>query len=158
MDGKRCPYLFHHSGVIHSPQLYCHEYIRLGNRDKSLLAGNDHIVVAAGTVDNKDIAFLIPPGHDTHVLVIRIKGQVADLCIVPGYVGTVCVLHRGSATMPDDVTQSIVEHPIHIARAVHPVGAIGSAGRTVCGSYFIKLPLFMPFSISYLALPSRLRN
>ena len=76
MDGKRCPYLFHHSGVIHSPQLYCHEYIRLGNRDKALLAGNAHIVVAAGTVDNEDIAFLIPPGHDANVFVIEIAIRV----------------------------------------------------------------------------------
>ena len=51
-------------------------YIRLGNGDNALLAGNDHIVIAAGTVDDENIAVLIPSGHDANVFVIEIAIRV----------------------------------------------------------------------------------
>lgn len=71
-------------------RLLC-ENIRSGNGDKSLLAGDDHIVIAAGAVDNENVAAFIPAGDNAYMLVIGIKGKVAYLRLIPGYILTIGV-------------------------------------------------------------------
>lgn len=47
------------------------------------LSGNDHVVLSAGTVDDLDIAALIPAANDSHVAVLGVEHQVSRLGLVP---------------------------------------------------------------------------
>ena len=53
--------------------------IRSSNGDKPLLAGNDHIVMAAGTMDDENFAVFVPVGNDADVFVIGMKGEIPEL-------------------------------------------------------------------------------
>ena len=88
--------------------------LRSADRGKACLAGNDHVVVPAGTMDDEQFAVRIPAADDTHVRIIGVKHQVARLRILPADIGAVAVLHGSPSTVADDVTaaRGIVEHPI----------------------------------------------
>ena len=51
--------------------------LRSGDGSKSLYPSNDHIVIAAGTMDDEDISVFIPTGDNPHMGVIRIEYQIA---------------------------------------------------------------------------------
>ena len=52
--------------------------VRFGNGGKSLFASDNHIVIAAGTMDDENFAVFVPASHDTYVLVIGIKHEISD--------------------------------------------------------------------------------
>ena len=64
-------------------------------------AGNDHIVIAAGTMDDEDIAAFIPPGDDSHMAVIRVKYEIAGKCVCPGDRRAAGMLAGRAAAMTD---------------------------------------------------------
>lgn len=94
---------------------------------KSLLAGDDHIVGAEGTVDDQNIAALVPTTDNPNMSVLRVKDQITDLCLRPGNAGTVAVLCHSATAMADDVlaVRGVVEHPVHKPGAVQAVGPVG---------------------------------
>ena len=48
------------------------------------LPGNNHVVLPADTVDDLDIAALVPAAHNANMGVPRVKYQVAGLGLGPG--------------------------------------------------------------------------
>ena len=60
------------------------EYVWSADRGEVLFPGNDHIVMAAGTMDDEDIAAFIPTGDDPHMGVVGVEYQIAGKCICPG--------------------------------------------------------------------------
>lgn len=85
------------------------------DRSKAFLSGNNHIVVAARTMHDLNAAVLVPARHNADVFIIRIKGEVADLCVLPADWRTVAMLHSRPAAMADDIAavRLIEENPIH---------------------------------------------
>ena len=71
---------------------------------KSGLASNDHVIVAAGTVNNLNIAALVPAAHNANVSIIGIENQVAGLGLGPGNGGAVGVLRTSASTVAQDIT------------------------------------------------------
>lgn len=89
--------------------------LRSADRGKACPAGNDHIVVPAGTMDDEQSAVYVPAADDAHMGVIGVKHQIARLSILPADIGAIAVLHGGSSAVANDVTaaRGIVEHPIN---------------------------------------------
>lgn len=52
------------------------------DRGKALFAGNDHIIITAGTVDHQQISVLLSAAYDPHMTVARVKDKVAGERIV----------------------------------------------------------------------------
>ena len=50
---------------------------------KAFRAGNHHIISTAGAMDDEQIAILIPPAHNAHMAIVRVKHQVAGLSLAP---------------------------------------------------------------------------
>ena len=65
--------------------------IKDGSADggKSLLAGDDHIVGAEGTVDDQHVAVLVPAADDPNMGILRVKDQITNLRLRPRNAGTV---------------------------------------------------------------------
>ena len=101
---------------------------------KALLAGDDHIVGAKGTVDNQNIAALVPATDNPDMGILRVKDQITDLGLRPGDAGTVAVLRHSAAAMANDVlsVRGVVEHPVHEPGAVQAVGPVGACGAVPC--------------------------
>lgn len=97
---------------------------------KSLLAGDDYIVGAEGTVDDQNISALVPATDNPDMGILRVKDQITDLCLRPGNAGTVAVLCHSATTMADDVlaVRGVVEHPVHEPGAIQAVGSVGTRG------------------------------
>ena len=89
---------------------------RPANGCKALDAGDHHIVVSAGAVDDEQIAALIPAADDAHMGVLWIEYQIAGQRLVPRDSGAVGMLRGGSAAVPDDVLAAcgIIEYPINV--------------------------------------------
>ena len=66
------------------------------------------------------IPVILLTANDTDMGIVRVKHQVAGLCVRPRNIGAVRVLHRGAAAMSDDVTaaRGIVKGPIHESTAI----------------------------------------
>lgn len=84
------------------------------NRGKALLAGNDHIIISAGAVNDQQLSVCVPAANDAHMGIIRVEHQVTGLCVRPRNIGAIAVLHGGSTAVADDIAAArlIVEHPI----------------------------------------------
>ena len=104
------------------------------NGSKTFLACNDHIVVAAGTVQDQDIAALVPAAHNSNMGILRVKDQITDLRLGPGDAGAVAMLGHGSTAVADDVLTAcgIVKHPVHKAGTIQAVGSVGAGGAAAC--------------------------
>lgn len=68
---------------------------------KALDAGNHHIVVSAGTVDDEQIAALVPTAHNAHMGVLWVEYQIAGERLIPGNGGAVSVLTDRTAAVSD---------------------------------------------------------
>ena len=103
---------------------------RPADSGKSLPACNDHIVIAAGAMQNENISPLVPAADDPNVSVLRVKDQIPDLRLRPGNAGTGAVLRHSAAAMTDDVlaVRGIVKHPVHEPRAIQAVGPVSACG------------------------------
>ena len=88
--------------------------LRSSDRGKALQSGHDHIVIAAGAVDDEQFTVCVPAANDAHMGIIRVEYQVTGLCVRPRNIGAIAVLCGGSSAMTDNVaaTRGIVEHPI----------------------------------------------
>lgn len=97
----------------HFDKLFAIKY-RFRHAGKAGGASNDYVVGAAGTVDNQQIAIVIPVAHDAYVFILRVKHQISRLGLVPRDVGTVGVLHVDTAAVAYDVLsiRDIVKYPI----------------------------------------------
>ena len=104
------------------------------NRGKSLLAGDDHIVGAEGTVDDQNIAALVPAADDSNMGILRVKDQITDLSLRPRNAGTVAVLRHSATAMADDVLAAcgVIKYPVHKPGAVQAVGPVGTCGAVAC--------------------------
>lgn len=102
------------------------------------MACNDHIVIAAGTVQNQNTAALVPAAHNSNMGILRVKDQISNLCVRPGDIGAVTVLGHSSSSVADDVFAAgdIIKHPIDKSAAIQPVGAVGAGGGVACGGDF----------------------
>lgn len=109
---------------------------------KPLLAGDDHIVGTKGTVQNQNIATLVPATDDPNMGVLRVKDQITDLRLRPGNTGTVSVLRHSATTVANDVLAAcgIVEYPVHKAGTIQAVGPVGACGAAACRSDLRELP------------------
>ena len=98
------------------------EKLRPADAREAGRAGYDHVVGAAGTVDDLEIAGLVTAADDADVGILRVKNQVAGQGLLPGDGGTIGVLGVGSAAVADVVcaARGVV---IHEAGAVQTVGA-----------------------------------
>ena len=110
--------------------------IKDGSADggKSLLAGDDHIVGAEGTVDDQNIAALVPAADNPDMGILRVKDQITDLRLRPGDAGAVAMLGHCSTAVADDVLTAcgIVKHPVHKAGTIQAVGPVGAGGAAAC--------------------------
>lgn len=89
--------------------------LRPAGRDKALLARDDDAVIAARAMDDQDAAVLIPAADNANVLIVGIKGKVADLRILPSDGRAIAVLHGGTPAVTDDIFAAccVIEGPIH---------------------------------------------
>ena len=119
-----------------APQVPLYTSIKDWSADggKSFLAGDDHIVGAEGTVDNQNIAALVPAADDPNMGVLRVKDQITDLRLRPGNASTVAVLRHSATAMANDVlaVRGVVEHPVHKPGAVQAIGPVGACGAVPC--------------------------
>lgn len=106
------------------------------------LPGNDHVVLSAGTVDDLDIAALVPAAHNANMGVLRVEYQIAGLGLGPRDRRTIAVLHPGPSAMANHVAPArhIVKYPIHKAGTVHAIGPVGSRGGTASGPNLLDGP------------------
>ena len=90
------------------------------NRGKAAFPRHHHIVRSAGAVDDEQFTVCVPAANDAHMGIIRIEHQVTRLGSRPQNIGAIRVLHRGPATMTDNIAAArlIVEHPIDKATAI----------------------------------------
>ena len=83
------------------------------DRGKALLVGNDHIVIAAGAVDDKQFSVGISAANDAHMGIIRVEYQVTGLSVLPTDISTVAVLleqiDNGSLEVSDPCAYWLVE-------------------------------------------------
>ena len=86
-------------------------------------------------MDDEQITALIPAAYDAHVGVLWVKYQIAGHRLIPRNGGTVTVLCRCSSPVADDVLAAcgVIEYPIDIPRAIHPVGPVGTGGGAAGG-------------------------
>ena len=56
---------------------------------KAACAGNDHIVIAAGAVNDEQFAIAIFVANDAHMGIIRVEHQVTGLCVRPRNIGAI---------------------------------------------------------------------
>ena len=63
--------------------------LRTPYRGKALQPGNDHIVIAAGAVDDEQFAIGVPAAHDAHMGIVRVEHQITRLGILPRNIGAV---------------------------------------------------------------------
>ena len=78
--------------------------LRSGDGSKSLYPSNDHIVIAAGTMDDEDISVFIPTGDDPHMGVIRVKYEIAGKRVCPG--DCCAIVDRGLKTTVNSLWRS----------------------------------------------------
>ena len=80
---------------------------------KALLAGNDHIVISTGAVDDEQFAVCAPAANNAHMGIIRVEHQVAGLSVLPTDISTVAVLleqiDNGSLVVSDPCAYWLVE-------------------------------------------------
>ena len=91
------------------------EVIRPGSGDKAAPAGHNHVVIAAGAMDDKDAAIRVKAADDPHVNIIGVEYQVPRLGIRPRNRGTGTVLGGSPSPMADNIAAAalVIEHPIH---------------------------------------------
>ena len=96
------------------PSIICIVY-GMADRSKAFLSGNNHVVVAAGAMHDLNVSVLVPACHNADVFIIRIKGEVADLCVLPADWRTVAMLHSRTAAVADNIAAvcCVVKGPIH---------------------------------------------
>ena len=94
--------------------------LRPPDRGKALFAGNDHIIITAGTVDHQQISVLVSAAYDPHMTVTRVENKVSGERIVSRDGGAVAVLGGRTSTMADDVlsARGVIKHPINKAAAI----------------------------------------
>lgn len=85
------------------------------NGGKALQPGDDHIVGAAGTVDDEQIAVFISASHNANMGVPWIEYQITRLGLLPGDGGAIGVLGVGPSAVADDIFAAgdVVENPVH---------------------------------------------
>ena len=85
-------------------------------------------------MDHQQAAVLGSAADDTYMGIIRVKYQITGLCVRPRNIGTIGVLHGGSAAVADDVAAAcgIVKNPIDKSTAIQAVGPIGAGGGAAC--------------------------
>lgn len=116
--------------------------VRSANRCKAALAGNDHIVHAAGAMDDLNIACRITAADDTNMTVVRVEYQIAGLSLLPCDVLTIDMLGGNASAVTHNIgtTGNIVKYPIHKAGAIQTIRADRSCGRAASCPYFHRLP------------------
>lgn len=104
------------AGRVPRPSLLFAVENRSADRCKAVYTGDDHMVGAAGAMDNQEVPVLVPAAHDPNVYVVRVKHQVPGQGFRPGDGGTVGVLGVGASAVADDVlpTRGVIEYPVHI--------------------------------------------
>ena len=87
----------------------------MADRSKAFLSGNNHVVVAARAMHDLNVSVPVPARHDADVFIIRIKGEVADLCVLPADWRAVAMLHSRTAAVADNIAaaRGVVKGPIH---------------------------------------------
>ena len=65
---------------------------RSADGSKATFSCDDHIVGAAGAVDDQEIPRLVPTAYDAHVFISGVEHQIPREGLVPGDGGAVCVL------------------------------------------------------------------
>ena len=73
------------------------------NGCKALDAGDHHIVVSAGAVDDEQFSVCVSAANNTHMGIIWVKRQVAGLSVLPTDISTIAVLHGSSSAVANDV-------------------------------------------------------
>lgn len=65
-------------------------------------------------------AVLVPACHNADVFIIRIKGEVADLCVLPADWRTVAMLHSCTPAVADNIAAvcCVVKSPVYHAGTV----------------------------------------
>lgn len=132
------------------------EKLRHANACEAGRAGYNHVVGAAGTVDNLEVARLVAAADDADVGILRVENQVAGQGLLPGDGGAIGVLGVGSAAVADVVcaARGVVEHPIHKAGAVQAVGPVGAGGGAALGCDLGDgAPAWIPAQAQALAAP-----
>ena len=88
-------------------------------------------------MDDEQAAVLVSAAHDPHMDVLRVKYQVPGLGLGPQDRGAGAMLGGGSAAVAYDILApgGVVKYPIHHARTVQPVGAVGPGGGAALGSH-----------------------
>ena len=111
---------------MHFDKLFAIKY-RFRHAGKAGGASNDYVVGAAGTVDNQQIAIVIPVAHDAYVFILRVKHQISRLGLVPRDVGTVGVLGMGAPAVTNYILApgGVVKGPIKHAGTVQAEGPVG---------------------------------
>lgn len=101
--------------------------VRPAYAGKPGLPGNNHIVLPAGTVDDLDIAALVPAAYNAHMGVRPVEYQIAGLGLGPGDRCAIAVLHPSPSAVAYDVTAAghIEKYPVHETRTIHPIGPVG---------------------------------
>ena len=108
------------------------------NRGEAAFPRHNHIILAAGTVDDHDITAAVKAADNTDMAVTRIKDKVSRLGVTPSNRRTVAVLRSGPAAMPNDVLSAalVVEYPIHHSRTIQSEGPHSAGGGAILGCNF----------------------
>lgn len=96
------------------PSIICIVY-GTTDHNKAFLSGNNYVVIAAGAMHDLNAAVPVPACHNADVFIIRIKGEVADLCVLPADWRTVAMLHSRTAAVADNIAAvcCVVKSPVY---------------------------------------------
>lgn len=87
---------------------------------KAALSRHHHIVIPAGTVDDKHIAAAVKSTDNADMGILRVENKIAGQRLTPGDFGAIAMLGAGPTAMPNDIAAAcdVVKHPIHKAGTV----------------------------------------
>ena len=112
-----------------------------GNCGKPRSPGDDHIILAERTVDDKQVSVFISAPYDPHMLIARIEHQITRLSLIPRDRSAIGVLGMGTASVAYDIFPigDIVKHPIHESTAIEPIRKISPGGGAAVRPYLSEL-------------------
>ena len=90
--------------------------------------GHSHIVAPTGTVTDQQLSRCVSAHDHANVAVVGIKSQIPRLGLALRDIGAVSMLRTGAAAVAYDITQAVVEGPIHKPGAVKAEGTVGPGG------------------------------
>lgn len=117
------------------------------DRRETIYPGYHGSVHAAGAMNDKQIAFLIPTADNADVGILRVEYEIAGDGLAPLDAPAIAMLARRSAAVTDHISSigHVVKYPIDKTGAIKPVWAIGSSsGAAVCPDLLNRSPSGVP--------------